>query len=387
MSRYIYAEYTNDEVKLYNIDRSRLVDNNSNFDAVIMSRLDYDIQVIEFPPVSENEIEKLLSFRIRSLYPGKPEETVFDYRIEKRDKKNTAVLFISEKKIIDKYKEYSNNKPLFLPAGLIVQYVEKRKNQVIIFLHAVWIELLYYKQGVLLFSRVIERKNSIIEDIKKIEKDIPETLRQVPALFITGGLDKKGLDRIIAGNNTIWEKTSVLSLMDILNKPVSVKTALFRVKKKQRFFNHNIGICIMVVILISFSLMVFNKHVEKKEKYVSELKAFAVTLETDNRAAITLQEEIKKLEEEYSGLYNAKPPDLYKLLSELTFVLGKDVSITNLTIKDNSFRIEAVGKNTFNLLDRFKGRNVFKDVRMYQVFPIPDTDKERFSISGLFYVK
>lgn len=143
----------------------------------------------------------------------------------------------------------------------------------------------------------------------------------------------------------------------------------------------------MVVILISFSLMVFNKHVEKKEKYVSELKAFAVTLETDNRAAITLQEEIKKLEEEYSGLYNAKPPDLYKLLSELTFVLGKDVSITNLTIKDNSFRIEAVGKNTFNLLDRFKGRNVFKDVRMYQVFPIPDTDKERFSISGLFYVK
>ncbi|MCK5196703.1 MAG: hypothetical protein KAR21_00045 [Spirochaetales bacterium] len=387
MSRYIYAEYTNDEVKLYNIDRSRLVDNNSNFDAVIMSRLDYDIQVIEFPPVSENEIEKLLSFRIRSLYPGKPEETVFDYRIEKRDKKNTAVLFISEKKIIDKYKEYSNNKPLFLPAGLIVQYVEKRKNQVIIFLHAVWIELLYYKQGVLLFSRVIERKNSIIEDIKKIEKDIPETLRQVPALFITGGLDKKGLDRIIAGNNTIWEKTSVLSLMDILNKPVSVKTALFRVKKKYRFFNHNIGICIMVVILISLSLMVFNKHVEKKEKYVSELKAFAVTLETDNRAAITLQEEIKKLEEEYSGLYNAKPPDLYKLLSELTFVLGKDVSITNLTIKDNSFRIEAVGKNTFNLLDRFKGRNVFKDVRMYQVFPIPDTDKERFSISGLFYVK
>ena len=34
MSRYIYAEYTNDDVKLYNIDRSRLVDNESNFDGV-----------------------------------------------------------------------------------------------------------------------------------------------------------------------------------------------------------------------------------------------------------------------------------------------------------------------------------------------------------------
>ncbi|RPJ03259.1 MAG: hypothetical protein EHM28_15640, partial [Spirochaetaceae bacterium] len=53
----------------------------SDSHALFMSRLDFNCKIIPVPPVADEEIGEILRYKIRSLYPGDPEHTVFDYKI------------------------------------------------------------------------------------------------------------------------------------------------------------------------------------------------------------------------------------------------------------------------------------------------------------------
>ncbi|MCK5094551.1 MAG: hypothetical protein KAR18_07500, partial [Spirochaetes bacterium] len=70
MNRFVYAEKPGNNYQLFLFDDIRIPDDASDFDALMMSRLDFDIEVIKIPPVHSEEINNLLGYKIRGLYPG-----------------------------------------------------------------------------------------------------------------------------------------------------------------------------------------------------------------------------------------------------------------------------------------------------------------------------
>jgi hypothetical protein len=119
MNRFVYAEKPGNNYQLFLFDDIRIPDDAPDFDALMMSRLDFDIEVIKIPPVHSEEINNLLGYKIRGLYPGSPEETVFDYQIAALRRERYAVLFITKKSILNNYKSLGKNKPLFLPYAMV----------------------------------------------------------------------------------------------------------------------------------------------------------------------------------------------------------------------------------------------------------------------------
>ena len=74
--------------------------------------------------------------------------------------------------------------------------------------------------------------------------------------------------------------------------------------------------------------------------------------------------------------------DTYSILSELEPILTKDTTIQSFILEKNFFQIEAIGRNPLGLMERFKGKEVFTNVKLLQIVPLKNSDKELFKISG-----
>ena len=93
-----YARQQEDEVRITRLSDGTPLTNGVRLDGVLVSRLDFDVQVLSVPHVPENEMDGLIRYRLRSIYPGNPGETSFDYRLESDGQVRTAVVFIWQKK-------------------------------------------------------------------------------------------------------------------------------------------------------------------------------------------------------------------------------------------------------------------------------------------------
>jgi hypothetical protein len=132
------------------------------------------------------------------------------------------------------------------------------------------------------------------------------------------------------------------------------------------------------------SILVFFKYVQSVEGRYESLKKRHVALEQEGRRVIAAQKEVEDLRTELAKMQAREPQDLYVLLSELSTVLGGDAQILSITVRERSFQIEALGKNPLKLMEGFRTRDAFKDVRLSQVVPDARSGKERFSFSGGF---
>jgi hypothetical protein len=121
------------------------------------------------------------------------------------------------------------------------------------------------------------------------------------------------------------------------------------------------------------------------EDYSGRLKNLAETLEKGNQETLAAQKDLDTLLAEKARLDARTPRDIYLLLSELSTVLGDAARIQNITLRDASFQVDAVGTNPLRLMEGLKARASFSDLKLSQVVPDPKTGKERFSISGVFH--
>ena len=64
---------------------------------------------------------------------------------------------------------------------------------------------------------------------------------------------------------------------------------------------------------------------------------------------------------------------------------GRAARIRSITVRDDSFQLDATGNDPFRLMEGFKARDAFSAMKLSQVVPDADTRRERFSISGVFH--
>lgn len=391
MMKCVYAEKLNGKYRLFNFTGEQISDSGKGFDALMMSRLDFDIKILKIPPAHDEDMHNLLKYKIRGLYPGTPEDTVFDYRIVTQKKASYAILFITTKSVLDEYKKTANKRPMFLPYTLvhplINNYIEK--NCVITFWHSSWAEILFFNRGLLRSSVVFKtEKDNMTENVHKFKSFIPEERADhIHLVFICSEQNINIFTPQFKGlfpNKSTYE---FLSLPERLNLVTRKADFLFTGRKKNKFLPQRLRLGLLILALLVLSGLTLLKFVTFKEKYNNILKGHLITLEEKYSQSVSIKNETESLKKTLISLEDKIPLDMYQVLSRLSQVLDSDVNIVYFSIDKGRFQLEGVGPNTLVLMQKFSAHPDFSDTRLLQIVPVEGSNKEKFRITGIAQIK
>lgn len=352
----------------------------SRLDGILMSRLDVDVQVLDIPSVSEKEVEGLIRYRLRSIYPGTPTETVFDFRLSRNGSLRRAVVFISKNQTIEKYRAAAGQKPLTLPYSLIEPMGKARKDVRIWFIRRDWAELSVFRGGCLVSTYVRQRNVEAVFDLPGAEGAFTSEIRGLPLIIIASPEDIAGMRGL---SECLVSDASLYSLPAILKNTRKVD-GLFLSRKRKPFLTPTVRLGALAAVVTVLGVLLFYKVIVLNEKRYEDARALFTSLEKESARIIGLQKEAEELAAELVGMKAQKPQDMYRFLSELSDVLGRGVRIQSLEIQDGEFRIDAVGGNPLKLMEGFKNNGSFGGVKLSQVVPDAQSGKERFSLTGGF---
>ncbi len=353
-------------------------------DGILVSREDFDFQVLDLPSVPDKEIEGLIRYRLRSLYPGSPGETTFDYVLEYAGSRRRAAVFICRKAVMEAYRSAAGRVPLLLPYCLIARTAGKRKDLRVWFCMEGWAELLVFRGGLIVSSAFRPGKEGVPFKLDEAEESLPEEVRALPALLIALAEE---IERIREASGDEQPHVRFQSIPDLV-KDHKRTLGLFDTRKRApSVFTPAVRIGALAAAVAVLGLLVFYKAVAFTENRSQRLKALYASLQAQSGKVLQVQKETEALAAELSKMREDKPQDLYLLLSELSSVLGSEARIRSLTVRDNGFQAEAISASPLKLMEGFKDHAIFRDVKLSQVIPDARTGKERFSFSGVFDAK
>jgi hypothetical protein len=344
--------------------------------AFLMSRLDIDLRVLEVPPVHGKDLEELIRLKLRSVYPGNPRETVFDYRLVRRGPTRRAVVFVSRKATVEAYRTAAERRPLVLPYQLVAARVPRRGPFRAWFCHEKWAELLVYRDGILVSSAVRRRARGRRFDLEAEEARLPAESRTAPFIVVAPAEELERTARI--------EGAAYLPLESAYaghGRP----EGLFPATRRRSFVSPWLRTGLLAAAVLVLGLLVFFRSVRQVEDRSRRLAELADSLEEGTRESLAMQQELDALLAERARLDAGMPRDLYLLLAELSVVIGDAARIRSITVRDDSFQLDATGNDPFRLMEGFKARDAFSAMKLSQVVPDADTRRERFSISGVFH--
>jgi hypothetical protein len=347
-----------------------------DFDALLMSRLDFEMHVLDIPPIADREIEGLIRFRLRSIYPGSPRETAFDYRLIRRGSARRAVLFISRSKTVDAYREAAGRRPLLLPCLLLLRHVPTAGNFRAWVWHGAWAELLLFRGGVLISSSVHRSARGRQFMIEKGEEGLPREERNGSVMVTAAAADFQrmgpadGISRVP---------------LEALARKLRKTDGLFSMRKKDTALSPWLRLAGCAAAVILLAVLVFIKDLRAIEARVVRLRTIAGAMENDARRVREMQAEVESLAAERDRREAKRPGDPYLLLSELSRALGSGVLLRSMSFRDESFQGEAIGLNPLALMEAFQARLSFSAVKLSPIVPDGKTGRERFSFSGVFH--
>ncbi len=361
-----YGEETGGKVEL---------DGTADFDALLMSRLDFEVRVLDIPPVPERDIEGLIGLRLRSVYPGNPRDTAFDYRIVSRGAGGRAVVFVCRRSTVEAYRGAAGRRPLLLPY-LLVSHLAPKKGGFRVWVWAGrWAEHLVFDDGALVSSTVRRlARGKSFELAREEERLKPEERTgrllvvarqdQLPSLSNPGGADVVALESV--------------------GLPRRFADGIFAGRRARALPGPAVRLTLLAAAVIVLGLAAFFRLVRAEEAYDGRLRAFAGSLQKSNQAVLAVRKEAEDLAARAARLSAGQPRDAYQLLSDLSAVLGDNVRLRTLTLSEDSFQLQAVGENPLKLMEAFASRPSFSGMRLSQVVPDPRTGMELFSISGVY---
>ncbi len=385
MNKFAYAERKEEGYKLFLFEKHSPVNSFYDFSALMMSRLDFNVKFIEIPPIPEDEISNLLKYKLRSLYPGDPEETVFDYYVLNRKKRKHIVLFISTKYILKEYQKLSGGKPLFLPFTIIRPLTNRYvgKDCLFTFLNRYWIEIIVFKKSAFISSFVVKRENNIEEDFQKIKTLIPDSFNNYQVVFICSKQEKNLLKESSKDFFDLSSSYELVLIEDLLVNITKKTDFLFREKQKKNIIAKKALIPFLFILILFFVSLILNKNINYKDLYYNELNQNLKSLTSQSMEAIALKNEAEELEKEWEMFKNRTPTDVFLVLSELAVILGSETKISFFLLEKDTFQFEGIGPNPLSLMEEFKTNDNFHSIKLLQIVPVQGTNKERFKVSGV----
>jgi hypothetical protein len=378
-----YAECGPDGVTLSSLKTGGDLDGDSPVSAFLVSRLDFDVQALEIPNLPEKEAEGLIRYRLRALYPGNPNETVFDFHRRQQGARSRVVVFISNRSRLDKYRSKVPEKPVLLPYCLIEHTARILENVRVWFCHASWLELSVFREGFLVSSTVVRRTTENEPDCARLDAELPEEVRALPALVIASESEVGQIRKVMEGHRCRDVRFLDYQELAAMHKKID---GLFRVEKRTSVLRtpmaRIVGLSAVVVVL---GILFFFKQLRIAEDNFARLQNDRAELESQSGRRIALERAIDELSVTYSRLETKRPKDVYRLLSELARVLRDGVQIRGLVVRGDGFQVEAAGSNPLRVMEGFHGNASFTGVKLSQVVPDAGSGPERFSFTGEFH--
>jgi hypothetical protein len=316
------------------------------FDALLVSRLDFDVLVLDIPPIPHRELEGLVRYKLRSRYPGDPRQTSFDYRLVHRGKVRRAIVFVARTSTVEAYRAVAGRRPLVAPCQLVDRRVPRRG-----VFHAWigdgrWAEVLEYRDGVLETSRVVRRG--------------------------TG-------DWPAGGDDTIS-----LPLASLQLRRDGLK-GLFPTPGPGPTVPAGVRMTLLAATILVLGVLVLFRFARREEARVDRLQAIARSMEQEALASHALRQEVNALLLERDWLDASVPQDRYRLLAELSAVLVDAARLRAIELRDDRFQLEATGGDPLALMEALEARDGFDGLQLSQVVPDAASGTERFAISGVFH--
>ncbi len=388
MREWAYAEKRGSGYRLCSFATGEpLVDGRSPA-GVMMSRPDFDVQVVDLPEVPDREVEGFLKYRIRSLYPGHPEQTAFDYRIVERDGKRFAVLFLVQRALLDEYRALAAGRPLFLPFSLVQPLLERRRDcdTVFFFWHARWVEVLIWGGGEAggepLRSFALKRSADAAADLRALLRLIPAESGSCEWVLIAPAGETEGLAaglRELAGEE---RRLAIVTLEEALGRLGRRSAFLFAPRRPRRGLSRAVRVQLYLAAALLLGFLVLHRSVGREQAYLARLRGRLATLQGQASRSVSLQKEVEELAAQLDSLRARRPSDPYLVLSELNAILSPEARIQSLVIEKGFFQMEALGQNPLRLMEAFGRSSLFSDVKLIQIVPQKDSDQELFRMTG-----
>jgi hypothetical protein len=326
----------------------------------ILDRVNYSVFILEVPNVKGKELHQAVKYKVRMLYPGTLDNCAIV--IKKNGKlKESYIVFVlpadAPKKITP------------LPT-LFMQHELRGKSCTGFYVCNNWIEIAKFDNGALKDS-IVKRWKSFSTLQEYVENYIDEKSNNV--IFCCGYdvNDFKTIfkNRVVAEDALNLVKKTSLSSISIYNE--------FSAGRK--YFRAAIFFALSVFILTAgygfykYKITVENRIKQEREEKLAEAK------EIENEKIIAAR--AASLETEYSELIEKKKIKPFDVINIISSCMDRDAHINSLTIKNNSFQLEAIAKDPLKILNLFEGNRQISSINMHQVLPV--AGGERFSLDAV----
>ncbi len=359
--------------------------------AIMVSRLDFDVQAIELPAMPEKEVEGFLTYRIRSLYPGQPEQTAFDYRILPRGGKRYAVLSLFQRETLEEYRRLADGRPLFSSLSILLPLLGSQpsgRDLACLFWHDTWLEALVLREGQPPRSYAAKRGAGPATELDQLLSLAAVSLPEVDCLLVCPEREQGELRELLSARLQEGAALTVLSTTQALGRSARGPAPLFAAPKARfpvpRGLRLELGAALVLLLLFLAA-----KHgADRDGAQLDSLRREMQAAQGRSSQVVALEQEVQGLQARSAKLARTRPPDPYQVLSELQAVLGAGTRINSFILERGTFQLEALGTDPLRLMEVFKTRGqAFENVKLIQIVPTKDSRRELFRITGYVHAK
>ncbi len=407
MSRIPFAERRAEGVVLLRPESGEPLASSNGFDALLISRQDVEVHVLEVPRAAGDEPEGFLRYRIPSLYPGRPEASRFDYRILRLARRRFAVLFIAAGEVLEGYRAAAGGRPLLLPFSLFQPRLRSiarggpraggragapapgARAALFSCWSRGWIDNLLVpaaggdrpqppgEEGPQAF--VIRRGGTAAADLERLLARVGHPAGQVRWVILALEAERESLRELVrvAGGSAV-EVRSIEEALAGLRRP----DGLFEERRRGERLPRRIRVQLLILAILAAVFLLARKSADRETAYTRRLQGVLTSLEGQMSRAVPRQQEAERLEGELRALQAHRPVDPFRVLAGLETLLREGVRIRSFQLEKSSFQIEAVAANPLRLMEAFARSEAFTEVRMIQVIPLKEAEGELFRLTG-----
>lgn len=352
-------------------------------DAMLVSRMDWDVQVVELPPVSHRQAADALRYCMRALVPGPVEDVAYDFRIQRSENgSTTAVVAIAPKDTVAAYRGACGRRPMLLPFQLISAAVLPTPSCLVLFFHPEWVELLRYEDGNLRHSTVLPRTGDASKDAEFVASLLPD--EEAPPALLCVAAEREAQTVVAALEEFGLAVVATVTLESLtVRRHAGSTEGLFRRSSRHRRWRAPALAAVLFLTAAALGLGYLYRLVQIEHSRGDALAAAYAAREHELREAAALRGKVRELEDRVQELRAAEPMDLYAVLSQLAGALGTDGVITSLTVNARVFQAEVTARNPLERAKALGETDVFEEVRVDRVLPIAGDERERFSVRGM----
>jgi hypothetical protein len=339
------------------------------------------------PALSPHEIPGFLAYRVRSLYPGQPEDTAFDHEVLSWGGKRYAVVFLVHRQVLQEHRRVAGGRPLFLPHSLLVPLVRRAspaRVTIALLWHAAWVDALVLQPGKPPRSVTLPRTGGVAGDLGLLEK-LLAIEGPVDWRVVCIERDAAALQKALESRRARSEpngSVSVVALERSLRRFGRRPPALFARRARPAGIPRRVRVPIAILALAALSFLVVKRSVDRDVAYASLLGRAVQEQQARAGEIAALQREVDDLQAGLAALRADRPPDPGQVLTDLAAVLGTGTRLESFSMENGFFQLEAVGANPLQLMERFASSGAFEEVRLLQIVPQKGGARELFRVTG-----